>query len=274
MKIILRFLGAIMIGNASLTSIRTCNNTLPWAPPQSDTVFARLLGWYNDDNITKITQKLHYNDQTNMYEIIINNKIITNTNSKQCLLISNGNYFMAKNIQAANLLKQFGFTSGGVKTAYSIQEVDKISNLTAVIDKVNYGKITVGSYDYSIDNGTMKVSIKLNNKTLKTYSLDILNNNLNILDLATHLVNSNTISLTKSSGFAIGCATSNYTLNLKTIDKQDQWNALLNFLHTTPSLTWTDSEKTVIETFKRGSMWLQISFGKIIVVPLFNCGNL
>lgn len=274
MKVILRFLGAIMIGSASLTSIKTCSNTLAWIPPQSDTVFARLLGWYSDDNITKIKQKLQYNDQTNMYEIITNNKIITNTNFKQCLLISNGNDFMAKNIQTAKLLKQFGFTSGGIKTAYSIKDVDNISNLTAVIDKVNYGKITVGSYDYSIDNGIMEVSIKLNDKTLKTYRLDILNNNLNILQLATQLVNSKTINLTKSCGFAIGLPTSNCTVNLNTSDKQNQWNASLNFLHVTPSLTWTDSNKTVIECFKKGPMWLKISFGKIIVVPLFNCGNL
>lgn len=274
MKVILRFLGAIIIGSASLTSIRTCSNTLAWTPPQSDTVFAKLLGWYSDDNITKIKQKLQYNDQTSMYEIITNNKIITNTNFKQCLLISNGNDFMAKNIQTANLLKQFGFTSGGLKTAYSIQDVDNISNLTAVIDKVNYGKITVGSYDYNIDNGIMEVSVKLNDKTLKTYRLDILNNNLNILQLATQLVNSNTINLAKSCGFAIGYPTSNCTVNLNTSDKQNQWNALLNFLHVTPSLTWTDSNQTVIECFKTGPMWLKISFGKIIVVPLFNCGNL
>ncbi|WP_375317971.1 hypothetical protein [Spiroplasma endosymbiont of Virgichneumon dumeticola] len=274
MKVILRFLGAIMISSVSLTSINVHSKILAWNPPQVDTEFARLLGWYSDNNTPKIEQKLQYNAQINMYEISINKKIITETNFKTQLLIANGNDFTAKNLQTTNLLRQLGFTSGGVGTIYSNQDVANISNLTAIIDNVNHGKITTSSLDYQIARGTMEVSVKLNNKTLHTYHLDTLNNNnLNIPQLASQLVNSNTIALTKICGFTVNALTSNCTLNLNSNDKQNQWTALLNFLSATPSLTWTDNSMSVIETFTTAPVWLQVSFGKIIVVNAFYCGN-
>ncbi|WP_342275726.1 hypothetical protein [Spiroplasma endosymbiont of Nebria brevicollis] len=274
MKVILRFLGAIMIGSVSLTSINAHSKILAWNQPQVDSEFALLLGWNSDDNISKIEQKLQYNAQTNMYEIFINSKIITETNFKEQLLISNGNDFTAKNLQTANLLRQLGFISGGIETIYSSQDVDDISNLTAVIDNVNHGKITAGSWDYQISGGTIEVSVKLNNKTLKTYHLDTLNNNyLNIPQLATQLVNSNNIALNKICGFTINAFSRNCTLNLNSNDKQNQWAALLNFLSATPSLTWTDNSMSVVETFTTTPVWLQVSFGKIIVVNAFYCGS-
>lgn len=275
MKAILRFLGAITIASVSLTSVNACSTFLtktPKLPSQDDSNIAVLLGWYSDNKITKIEQKLQYNTQTNIFEIVNNNKIITDTNFKERLLISNGDDFTAKNFEAVHLLRNLGFTSGGVGTIYSAKDVDDIRNLTAVITKVNHGNINAGTWDYQIDSGTMQVSVKLNNNILKTYNLDTLNNNnLNVPKIATHLVNEKTIALTKSCGFAVGSLTSNCILNLNSDDKQNEWIALLNFLPASPCLTWTDSMSS-IEEFTTAEAYLAINFGKVIVVSTFNCG--
>ena len=85
MKVILRFLGAMTIATVSLTNINACSGFLVKPSIQDDTQSAVALGWYDSNNISKIKQKLHYNIETNMYEIITNPSIITNT---KCVCVS------------------------------------------------------------------------------------------------------------------------------------------------------------------------------------------
>ncbi|WP_338976265.1 hypothetical protein [Spiroplasma endosymbiont of Monopis laevigella] len=141
-KTLLRLMAATTLITTVASSIVACD--FETKGPILNGKYAKLLGWYSDENTSLINQELKRDKTTGKekYSIEADDTKIMMTNFKNSLLNANEirNPNQAKDADAAAFLKELGITSGSENEEYSSDDVKKITTLSAKITSTEAGK--------------------------------------------------------------------------------------------------------------------------------------
>ncbi|WP_342219281.1 hypothetical protein [Spiroplasma endosymbiont of Amphimallon solstitiale] len=167
MKTLLRLMGAAALTTVAASSVVACGTQTK--APTLDGKYAKLLGWYSDENTSTINQELKKDETAGKenYSIAIvatdNTKITATKFNEKLLKAGTGtdsDKFQAVSDDAAAFLKDLGFTRDS-KKFYSADDVKKITALSAKVESTESGKIEAnsGKTDFNVAAGTCQINI-------------------------------------------------------------------------------------------------------------------
>ncbi|WP_338960214.1 MULTISPECIES: hypothetical protein [unclassified Spiroplasma] len=292
MKTLLRLMGAAALTTVAASSVVACGTQTK--APALNGKYAKLLGWYSDENTSTINQELKKDESAvgkENYSIAIvatdSTKITTTKFNEKLLKAGDGadaNKFKAKDADAAVFLKDLGFTSGSTTAFYKVEEVTSITALSAKVESTEAGKIeAVGTTDFKVAAGTCQINIMDkatgdDAKSVKKYTISTLKKDtLGVPAQVDTLVQSAKLDLTKANGFEQGKDVLK-SLPWKTENSKEKnlYNSLVNlFSKDKVSLVWTSDAQgqTAILKYTAQKVYLTVKFGEVKVTNTLDFGT-
>ncbi|WP_338973371.1 hypothetical protein [Spiroplasma endosymbiont of Tricholauxania praeusta] len=283
-KTLLRLMAATTLITTVASSIVACD--FETKGPILNGKYAKLLGWYSDENTSLINQELKRDKTTGKekYSIEADDTKIMMTNFKNSLLNANEirNPNQAKDADAAAFLKELGITSGSENEEYSSDDVKKITTLSAKITSTEAGKTEENNTgtDFKVLAGTCQIDIisKDDDSVVKSYTINTSKNDgLNISKIViTKLISDkNSLKLTAAQGFKQGDSVADFKLVINSESKQKQFDSLVQILNTNVSTQFyarVDDGPLVTGNFRNLKVYLAIYFGDVHLLPRIDCG--
>ncbi|MBP1526020.1 MAG: hypothetical protein H9Q65_05600 [Spiroplasma ixodetis] len=290
MKTLLRLMGAAALTTVAASSVVACGTQTK--APSLNGKYATLLGWYSNENTSLINQELKKDDTAGKesYSISVpaadNTKITATKFNEKLLKAGTGadsDKFQAVSDDAAAFLKDLGFTPDS-KKFYSVDDVKKITALSAKVESTEAGKIeAAGTTDFKVEVGTCQINIMDkatgdDAKSVKKYTINTLKKDALGVPAAVYtLVELAKLDLTKANGFEQGKDVLK-SLPWKAANSKEKnlYNSLVNlFSKDKVSLVWTsdDQGQTVVPKYTDQKVYLTVKFGEVKVTNTLDFGT-
>lgn len=277
-KKILATTATMGISTTATLSTVACDN---YSLPQLDSKYAQLLGWYDTDGNSLISQKLNYDNTSDSEKyLVIADDHLMKINSLFSKLLRTGappHKYRAVNANAAHFLEDLGFKSGDEIGVYSDEEYAEIVSLTVSIKNTFPGEIkekyTEDSFE--LEAGKCQIDIIKNNEILKSYIINTADNkDLDVSQEFRKILPD--LKLYNNVGVKKGSLASDFKLEFAPY-KQKQWEALISLLNTKVYTFFYDAAKNgnkITRFVNVQRVWLQVDFGKVNALKDSRIGSL